>query len=296
MTQLAIEMSGYLAAAALLGLILGYLFWGWGRRRAIADARAEGALSVRTSLHGDPGLTAQLNAATADRDRLQAEIERLNARLRALREQPGAAPAEPSGAKDDAGAGARRPQEAAPPQTSASRPDISRADISRADSPLPEARQPAAGGPASAGRPAVPADADGGRSAEMPGPAEGALRRQAIPAAGEARPADEQPRADAPASLAPGRPAPPATLLREWPGEADDLTRINGVGAAMERILNENGIWLYRQIAGFSSTDIAWLTRAVGALPGRLQSDGWVEQARNLQREKDGPPRDEAAG
>ena len=58
MVELIIEMAIYLAIAALLGLILGYLIWGWRSGARLAAARAEGASAVRTAVDGDTPLRA----------------------------------------------------------------------------------------------------------------------------------------------------------------------------------------------------------------------------------------------
>ena len=65
MTDLMLEMLVYLAVAALLGLLLGYLFWGRGQANRISTARAEGAAGARTSVDGDTALRERLQANKA---------------------------------------------------------------------------------------------------------------------------------------------------------------------------------------------------------------------------------------
>lgn len=64
-------------------------------------------------------------------------------------------------------------------------------------------------------------------------------------------------------------------------GEADDLKRISGVGQGIERALNENGIFHYRQIAELTPQNLVWLDRHL-RLKGRIEREDWINQARSL--------------
>lgn len=64
-------------------------------------------------------------------------------------------------------------------------------------------------------------------------------------------------------------------------GAADDLSKLTGVGPALEKKLNEYGIFHYWQIAGLSD-DAAAAVDADLKLAGRIQRDTWVNQAREL--------------
>ena len=88
--------------------------------------------------------------------------------------------------------------------------------------------------------------------------------------------------------------AAPAGLLSQRPAEVDDLKRIKGIGPVLERVLNENGIYQYRQLARFSPQDVEWINQAIDAFPGRIQRDGWVAQAQALHQEKYGEAHDQA--
>ncbi|MEM1298216.1 MAG: hypothetical protein AAGH68_02975 [Pseudomonadota bacterium] len=88
MTELMIEILIYLAIAAFLGLVLGYLVWGWGYRSRLAAARAEGAASARTSVDGSADLKGQLQACGAEVDRLEREVATLRHRLEAQQASP----------------------------------------------------------------------------------------------------------------------------------------------------------------------------------------------------------------
>ena len=61
----------------------------------------------------------------------------------------------------------------------------------------------------------------------------------------------------------------------------DDLKRIRGIGPAIERKLNGQGITTYSQIAGMSDSDVEALD-AVLDFRGRIERDGWVTQAEQL--------------
>lgn len=62
---------------------------------------------------------------------------------------------------------------------------------------------------------------------------------------------------------------------------ADDLKKLSGVGPALEKKLNENGITTFAQIAGWSKADIADMDGKL-SFKGRIEREGWVEQAKKL--------------
>jgi small subunit ribosomal protein S2 len=65
-------------------------------------------------------------------------------------------------------------------------------------------------------------------------------------------------------------------------GVADDLKKLAGVSPAIEKKLNDLGIFHYWQIADLSGTAAHNVGEEVG-LPGRV--DGWVAQAKELTAE-----------
>jgi len=67
-------------------------------------------------------------------------------------------------------------------------------------------------------------------------------------------------------------------------GDADDLTRIKGVDAALAARLNQLGAIKFEQIANFSDEDIANLDETL-SLGGRIEKDDWVSQAQGLAAE-----------
>lgn len=74
--------------------------------------------------------------------------------------------------------------------------------------------------------------------------------------------------------------------------ERDDLTRIDGVGAFLEKKLNDAGIYSYDQIANWDKTDIDRITRAIQFFEGRIEKDNWVGQARRLKAQREDNPQD----
>lgn len=79
-----------------------------------------------------------------------------------------------------------------------------------------------------------------------------------------------------------GAAAPKGPQLMDAPeGEADDLTAIKGIGPKLSDMLNELGIYHYRQIAAWSEADGEWIDDKL-AFKGRVAREDWIEQARRL--------------
>ena len=191
MVELITEILIYLGLAALIGLVLGYLIWGWGSATRIASARADGAAAARASAERETALRGKLTACKAEVARLTQEVEQLSARL----------------------------------------------------------------------EPYEPADSAFGTA-----------------------PVESE---DAPSK--------PDGLLASPPDTVDDLKRIKGIGAVMEEVLNERGIYLYSQIASLSEREADWVNDAIEAFPGRIHRDRWIQQAKQLMREYHDEPYTEAA-
>ncbi len=62
--------------------------------------------------------------------------------------------------------------------------------------------------------------------------------------------------------------------------EKDDLKEIRGIGPFLEKILNENGVYTYRQIARFTDADVDELSKKIGTFKNRIRRDNWIEQAK----------------
>jgi len=61
----------------------------------------------------------------------------------------------------------------------------------------------------------------------------------------------------------------------------DDLTRIKGIGTAIEKKLNRLGIKRFEQIAGWDLADVAVIDQRL-AFKGRIERENWISQARKL--------------
>jgi len=68
----------------------------------------------------------------------------------------------------------------------------------------------------------------------------------------------------------------------------DDLKKIHGVGPKLERLLKGMAITSFRQVARFEASDIAVVTAALDAFPGRIERDDWMSSAADEHRKKYG--------
>ena len=62
---------------------------------------------------------------------------------------------------------------------------------------------------------------------------------------------------------------------------SDDLKQIKGIGPKLEKTLHELGITQFTQIAAWSSEEIAVVNEKL-RFSGRIERDGWLEQAKAL--------------
>ena len=75
-------------------------------------------------------------------------------------------------------------------------------------------------------------------------------------------------------------------LFTSMPVQVDDLKRIQGVGPKLERMLNDMGIYQFKQISEFNAQDVKWVDDHLTAFKGRISRDNWVAQAHKLKDEK----------
>jgi hypothetical protein len=61
-------------------------------------------------------------------------------------------------------------------------------------------------------------------------------------------------------------------------GDADDLTRIKGIGPKLSQTLNEIGIYHFRQIAQWQDAEARWVDDFL-SFKGRVAREQWIEQA-----------------
>jgi predicted flap endonuclease-1-like 5' DNA nuclease len=72
-------------------------------------------------------------------------------------------------------------------------------------------------------------------------------------------------------------------LLTHAPdGKPDDLKQLKGVGKALERTLHKVGVFYFWQIAEWSPEDVKYVDSKLSTFRGRIERDGWVNQASEL--------------
>jgi len=76
----------------------------------------------------------------------------------------------------------------------------------------------------------------------------------------------------------------PKVLYTDGPtdGPKDDLKLIKGIGPKFEGDLNGKGIYYFRQIANWKAGDVKMVEGVIESIPGRIQRDEWVKQAKGL--------------
>lgn len=114
--------------------------------------------------------------------------------------------------------------------------------------------------------------------------AKAAPKAEAAPKAAAKPKAEAAPKAEAKPKAAPKpKAAKPAGLVRltaPRKGKADDLKEIEGIGPAMEKLVNSMGFYHFDQIAGWSDADVALVDTEMKTFKGRITRDKWVAQAK----------------
>ncbi len=72
--------------------------------------------------------------------------------------------------------------------------------------------------------------------------------------------------------------------------DKDDLKQINGIGPALEKKLNELGIYTYEQVSQFDDDLVEKVNQAIEFFPDRIARDNWVGQAIALFQLKQADP------
>jgi len=93
----------------------------------------------------------------------------------------------------------------------------------------------------------------------------------------------------APASVSVGNGDDNLSLDDNWkpvafstaPESVDDLKRIKGIGAVIEKTLNELGIYQFKQIADWNPDNVAWVEGFL-SFQGRIGREEWISQAKTL--------------
>ncbi|MDC0657224.1 NADH-quinone oxidoreductase subunit E [Leisingera sp. SS27] len=116
-------------------------------------------------------------------------------------------------------------------------------------------------------KPAVKQAADAAKAA----PKKAAAKEPASPEGAAAKPsADSQ-----------AEESQPEVLKEARGGLPDDLKLLKGVGPKLEEKLNELGFFHFDQIAEWTGAEVAWVDARL-KFKGRIERDGWIEQAKRL--------------
>lgn len=102
----------------------------------------------------------------------------------------------------------------------------------------------------------------------------------AAPKAAEKPKAAAKPKAEAAPAAAPEGGTKPKALKAARKGVADDLKVIEGIGPALEKVLNDNGIFHLDQIASWGAAEVEWMDGNLKGFKGRVTRDKWVAQAK----------------
>jgi len=70
-------------------------------------------------------------------------------------------------------------------------------------------------------------------------------------------------------------------LYTEAPANADDLTKISGVGPVLAEKLHESGVYTYKQIANWNEYNVQEFDSHL-SFPGRIGREEWIKQAKEL--------------
>lgn len=116
-------------------------------------------------------------------------------------------------------------------------------------------------------------------AAPMVGPAVGPADR---PKGGSKAKAGEKPKAAAQPKAAKVASVGLVRLTAPRGGKADDLKLIDGVGPALEKLVNSLGFYHFDQIAAWTDADIALVDAELKSFKGRAARDRWVIQAKIL--------------
>jgi predicted flap endonuclease-1-like 5' DNA nuclease len=95
-----------------------------------------------------------------------------------------------------------------------------------------------------------------------------------------AKPKATKPAATPKATKSASAPEGPARLKAPRKGKADDLKEIEGIGPAMEKLINDLGFYHFDQIASWSDADVALVDAEMKGFKGRITRDKWVAQAK----------------
>ena len=70
-------------------------------------------------------------------------------------------------------------------------------------------------------------------------------------------------------------------LFTKRPAQVDDLKMIAGVGPKLETVLNDLGVYQWKQVAGWKKADVVHVNERL-KFKGRIEREEWVKQAKAL--------------
>jgi len=112
----------------------------------------------------------------------------------------------------------------------------------------------------------------------------GSVAAVAVAAAEAKKPAKkaEAPKAEKPKAAEAKAEKPKAAAKPKAKAEGgDDLKTLSGVGPALEKKLHEAGVTTFAQIAAWTEDDVAAMDEKL-SFKGRIEREGWIEQAKEL--------------
>jgi len=112
-----------------------------------------------------------------------------------------------------------------------------------------------------------------------------AAAKKAAPKKAAPKKAEVKPETSAPAEADGAAGKKPTNLLAKPKGEADDLTKISGVGPKLAEKLNANGVFHFWQIIEWGPEEIAFMDDQL-SFKGRIERDNWIEQAKSFAAEE----------
>lgn len=92
--------------------------------------------------------------------------------------------------------------------------------------------------------------------------------------------AEPKPKAAKPKAEKSAKPVGLVRLKAPRKGKADDLKEIEGIGPALEKLVNGMGFFHFDQIAQWTEADVALVDAEMKTFKGRISRDKWVEQAK----------------
>ncbi len=79
-----------------------------------------------------------------------------------------------------------------------------------------------------------------------------------------------------------------ASALPANPKDPDDLKEVFGIGPALEKLLNQQGIYWFRQIAEWTPEDVRRYDALLEQFRGRIEREGWIASAKEAHSKKYG--------